>query len=75
MKKLEYMMFHLCITCGYVCVIARILDWYNPYMDFSGHTAAAQVIVCAGTVFFCAVWIIQFLKRGRQLCERQKDTV
>lgn len=39
---------HICVICSFVCIIARVLDWYNPYMDFYGHVFWAQDIVYAG---------------------------
>lgn len=23
--------------CSMVCIALKVLDWYNPYMDFAGH--------------------------------------
>lgn len=34
---------HYCL----VCIMARILDWYNPFMDFGGHITFVQQILYA----------------------------
>lgn len=31
------MLLHCCVICSIASIIIRVLDWYNPYMDFSGH--------------------------------------
>mgnify|MGYP000449015564 CR=1 FL=1 len=36
---------HICVICSFACIIAKILDWYNPFMDFSGHMAYIQIIL------------------------------
>ena len=30
---------NICIICSMVCIALKVLDWYNPYMDFAGHAA------------------------------------
>lgn len=37
MRRLKEIMLHISVMCSFACIIAGILDWYNPYMDFSGH--------------------------------------
>lgn len=39
---------HICVICSFVCIITRVLDWYNPYMDFCGQVSWAQDIVYVG---------------------------
>ena len=36
---------HMCVICSLVSITAKILDWYNPYMDFTGHIWALQMIL------------------------------
>lgn len=45
MKVIRKIMAHLCVICCLVCLTAKILDWYNPFMDFSGHMAYIQIIL------------------------------
>lgn len=43
MNTLRGFLLHLGVICSFVCLTAKILDWYNPYMDFSGHVWTAQI--------------------------------
>ena len=48
MRKLRIVrkaLVHICIICTLVCVTGRILDWYNPYMDFMGHLYGAEIVL------------------------------
>lgn len=46
-EKIRLAMLHIALICGIVILTAMILDWYNPYMDFSGQIRAFIVIqVC-----------------------------
>ena len=35
----------MCVICSLVCITAKILDWYNPYMDFTGHIWGIQMVL------------------------------
>ena len=43
MNKIRGILLHVCVVCSLVCVTAKILDWYNPYMDFTGHIWGIQM--------------------------------
>ena len=30
------------VICSLVCIAVAVLDWYNPFMDFSGHVIVIQ---------------------------------
>ena len=38
MKKvrlyIEEILVHVCVALSIACISFKILDWYNPYMDF-----------------------------------------
>lgn len=36
---------HICVICSIACLIMKVLDWYNPYMDFIGHASFVQYIL------------------------------
>lgn len=42
MDKVRGTLLHVCVICSLVCMTAKILDWYNPYMDFTGHIWGLQ---------------------------------
>ena len=46
MKILRGILLQVGVVCSFVCIIAKILDWYNPYMDFSGHVWYVQMLLC-----------------------------
>lgn len=37
MKRLRGFLLHIGVISSFVCIAAKVLDWYNPYMDFTGH--------------------------------------
>lgn len=43
MNRVRGILLHVSVICSFVCIIAKILDWYNPYMDFTGHIWGIQV--------------------------------
>lgn len=43
MRLVRRLLLHVCVVCSIVCIAAKILDWYNPYMDFSGHVWMMQM--------------------------------
>lgn len=45
MERFRVFLLHLCVVCSFVCIIAKVLDWYNPYMDFSNHILFIQVLL------------------------------
>ena len=45
MVQMKKVLFHIAVICGLVCAVAKILDWYNPYMDFSGHVGGLQMVL------------------------------
>lgn len=50
MDKFRGFLLHICVICSFICMIAGVLDWYNPYMDFSGRIFWVQNILCAGVI-------------------------
>lgn len=63
MDKCRGFLLHICVICSFSCIIAEVLDWYNPYMNFSGHILWAQNAVYAGVVFLAVVRPHKTLKK------------
>ena len=61
-KILRLFTAHICVICSLVFLIVKLLDWYNPYMDFVGQIAAVQYILYTGA----------FLLGVSQLCTRTR---
>lgn len=43
MDIVKMVLLQISVTSSFVCIITKILDWYNPYMDFSGHVWFMQI--------------------------------
>lgn len=43
MDRLKGLLLHIGVICSCVCMIAKVLDWYNPFMDFTGHVWYMQI--------------------------------
>ena len=37
-KRIKSILGHICIICGLALMVIQVLDWYNPFMDFMGHS-------------------------------------
>ena len=45
MRIFRELLLHISVVCCLVSVITKVLDWYNPYMDFSGHVWYVQALL------------------------------
>lgn len=50
MLGIRGILLHISVICSLVCIAAKVLDYYNPYMDFSGHVAGLQILLYVGVV-------------------------
>ena len=41
---------HVCIICGIVLLVIQVLDWYNPFMDFMGHSMFVLYALCISAI-------------------------
>lgn len=48
LSTIRKILLHVCVVCSLVSITAKILDWYNPYMDFfrTCERASDGVIFC-----------------------------
>ncbi len=58
-NKIRFVLGNICVVCSIVMVAARILDWYNPYMDFMGHTVFLLYLLCLSSVLLSLDCIFQ----------------
>lgn len=42
---------HVCLICSAAILVIQILDWYNPFMDFMGHSMFLLYALCAGGLY------------------------
>ena len=54
MRKVRWILLQIAVICSFIGIATKILDWYNPYMNFSGHTFLAQIIlyICVITLAY-----------------------
>ncbi len=57
MDRLKGFLLHIGVICSCVCMSARALDWYNPFMDLTGHVWYMQ------TALYLAVILLALMKR------------
>lgn len=60
MERLKGLLLHIGVICICVCIIAKVLDWYNPFMDFTGHVWYMQVAL------YFAVIVLALIKKPRK---------
>ncbi len=56
MRTIRFLCTQIGVVCSLILITARILDWYNPYMDFSGHVVLAQLFLCADMIFLAVTF-------------------
>lgn len=66
MRKIRFLCMQAGVICSLILMTAKILDWYNPYMDFSGHVVSAQLFLCADMIFLA----VTFGKKRRKIRNR-----
>lgn len=57
MEILKGLLLHIGVICSGVCIIAKVLDWYNPFMDFTSHVWYMQIAL------YFAVIILALIKK------------
>lgn len=45
LSTIRKILLHVCVVCSLVSITAGILDWYNPYMNFTGHISGIQMVL------------------------------
>ncbi len=50
---------HICIICSISLMIIQILDWFNPLMDFMGHSMILVYALCIASVILgiCEIYL------------------
>ena len=71
MRLIKQILFHTAVICGLVCLTAKILDWYNPFMDFSGHVSFIGLSACMAVLLLGILNIVDIYRRN--LTDRRKS--
>lgn len=61
----------VCIICSVVLLVVQILDWYNPFMDFMGHSVFVLYLLCAGAACL-GICEVYFRKPERTVLKRRR---
>lgn len=50
---------HICIICSIALIIVQVLDWFNPFMDFMGHSMFLLYALSIASAFLgaCEVYL------------------
>lgn len=56
MSRVRGILLHVCVVCSFVCITAKILDWYNPYMNFTGHIWGIQMVLYLAVIILGAIF-------------------
>ncbi len=55
LKIVKGILLHICVICSIAEIIIQILDWYNPFMDFAGHSSWVLYLLCTGVLLLAAL--------------------
>lgn len=55
MNRLRGFLLHTGVICSCVCMIAKMLDWYNPFMDFTGHIWFVQIVLYFAVIMLALI--------------------
>lgn len=69
-KIIEFSLLHIAAACSIACIAFKILDWYNPFMDFQGNGAIFQWILYGSTIVL--VLLMNLTVGGKDTCSRRK---
>lgn len=45
---------HVSVICSIALLVIQILDWYNPFMDFMGHSMFLLYLLCISASILAA---------------------
>ena len=68
MEHIRGILLHISVVCALISITAKILDYYNPYMDFSGHTVMLQFLL------YAAVIVLEATRRYKAKQKKSKKT-
>lgn len=50
-EAIRAVMLHIALICGIVILTSGILDWFNPYMNFSGQIRPIEIVQVGALLF------------------------
>lgn len=64
-STMRKILLHICVVCSLVSITAGILDWYNPYMNFTGHISGLQ------SLLYLAVLLLAVTRSGEHIAGKR----
>ena len=68
MDQLRGILLHFSVVCALIGITTKILNYYNPYMDFSGHTVMFQFLL------YGAVIVLEVTRQYKAKQKKSKKT-
>ena len=68
---LKNILIHIGFICSMTGIIAKILDWYNPYMDFEGHIGFTQILLY---IVVLVLPFAQIKRKGKRKSDKKRIT-
>lgn len=58
MNRVKGLLLHTGVMCSCVCIFAKVLDWFNPFMDFTGHVWYVQIALYFAVIILALInWL------------------
>lgn len=73
MKYLKFIIDNGCIVFGIAVITFKILDWYNPFMNFLGSAEIIVYLLCAFSVISGFIHIFEKKQGGRYYVYENKN--
>lgn len=73
-NPLKWLFFHAAVSCALACIGARILDWYNPFMDFWGQMWIVRVLLGISLFLAAVLWADEKIRGRKKQKNLQEDT-
>lgn len=64
-EVIHLVMLHIALICGLVILTVSIVDWYNPYMNFSGQIQPLEILQVCDLVLLVLIQGIRNKRGGR----------
>lgn len=58
MNRVKGLLLHTGVMCSCVCILAKVLDWFNLFMDFTGHVWYVQIALYFAVIILALInWL------------------
>lgn len=67
---LKFCLLHIAAACSIACIVFKVLDWYNPFMNFEGNGTVVQWGLYISILLLTV--LTNLMPEGRKTCSRRK---